>query len=268
MPVPRCSPRSVHGGCVVASILILSFLAGCDGEKTKAQSPSAGISQRAAGGGAPGATIEKFEGVFHTSRDGTRRILNLSEREGRIKGVIGSAAIDARANGKRATGELKDPGTGVPLGTVELSLDGDQLVLAMTVVNPENGMRHTLPAVIFAAGAPAPIDVQLDSQLVARWRYPLPLDQSAGTSVDVWLILHADGSIEHGRSPGAGEATLASMATSGDDGFAGRWHTSDRILHILPLGSAEWIAFARYDVDGDKLILTYNNGSTQIYRRQ
>lgn len=253
------------GGWIAASIIFALLTGGCDGEKTRSHATAAGSSSVGSSGGAP---VAGFSGVFHSGADGELQILNLSERAGRISGVIGSAAIDARSDGDSASGTLRDPGSGATLGTVKIDRQGDRLLLAITVANPETGQSHTLPTMVFTAGLPPPVDVQFDARLVGRWRYPMPSAQSDESRIDVWMVLNPDGSIEHGRATVAGEPTLASIVTSGDDGFSGRWRSSDGVLHILPLGKSQWIEFAHYDVQGGKLLLTYNDGARQTYQRE
>jgi hypothetical protein len=239
------------GGFILIGLLIL-VCGGCEGETKQAQAATS-----------PGQ--RSFDGVFHASVDGTRQIVNLSQRGERVTGIIGSALIDARAEGSLARGDLKDPASGAVVGSIEMLLDGDRLKLAMAVNNPQNDQKHALPAIAFQRGSPPPVDVVLDARIIGRWKHVSSIDSAA--QLDTWLMLYPDGSIEHGRTAASGEPVLASISGS-DDGFTGRWRTSDDVMHVIPAGNGTWIAFARYDVQSDGLSLTYNDGTRKVYQRQ
>jgi hypothetical protein len=252
----------------VALLAVLLACGACERNDAGASTPttSPGGAQQAAmrvDGG------RGFTGVFHTTVDGRRRVVNLTERDGHLTGMIDTASLDARVSGSTASGELKDPGTAMKLGTVELALDrdGDALVLNLTAVDAQGGRSLKLPPVTYTRGAPPPpVDVQLDAQLAGRWRHSWTAD-GASAAGDVWLVLHPDGRAEYGRARSSGSDDL-SVETSGDDGFAGRWRTSDRTLHVMPEGDSHWTAFAGYAIDGQKLALRFNDGSKQVYYRQ
>lgn len=255
----HCPGRAVEGGSWIACLLILVFgIAGCDDPRAQ------GRDATPVGGAGTG-----FDGVFHASLDGNRSVINLSERDGRVWGMIGAAAIAARSDGNRATGELTDPGSGVVVGGVEMSLDAHRLVVSVSVANPETGQRHAMPAVTYVRGTPPPIDVRLDARIVGRWKLTmLSPEGDDAPAMTTWLILSPDGSVQQGRASAAdGVGALLTMSGSTDDRFSGRWRTDERMLHVLPAGKSQWIAFARYSVDADALRLTYNNGSRQDFRR-
>ena len=76
-----------------------------------------------------------------------------------------------------------------------------------------------------------------------------------------------DGTVQYGSSKPAA-AGAAGMTTADEEGgFAGKWRTTDRTLHVKPTGRAHWTPYARYQLEGEKLLLTFNDGSRQVYHR-
>ena len=265
MPRTQTFARWVSGACLI--VLVFSVFSGCDDVESRSTS-GAGADraiQAASRGGAGG-----FTGVFHSTGDGTRSVLNLTERDGRLTGMLGAANITAQVDGARARGDVKDAATAAKLGTAELTLSGDTLVLNLTAIDPHNGAALQLPPVTYARGVPPPIDVQLDAQLTGRWRHTWNAGEGAttGAAGELWLLLSPDGTVQHGRSQSRAADASGIPITDDDGGFSGRWRTSDRTLHVMPAGRAHWTPYARYQIEGGKLLLTFNDGSRQAYARQ
>ena len=258
--------QSLAGWMSGACLIVLMTL-GCDEAESRSTSDAGAdrAIQAASRGGSSG-----FTGVFHATGDGTRSVLNLTERDGKLTGMLGAANITALVSGTSARGEVKDVATAARLGTADLTLSGDTLVLHLTAVDPQNGAPLQLPPVAYARGVPPPIDVQLDAQLTGRWRHAWEAGEgnATGAAPELWLVLSPDGSVQHGRSrSSAGDASGITI-TDDDGGFSGKWRTSDRTLHVMPAGRAQWTPYARYQIDGQKLLLTFNDGSRQAYSRQ
>jgi hypothetical protein len=211
-----------------------------------------------------------FNGVFHTSGDGPRSVLSLTHRNGTVTGMLDAAAITARVDGPIAAGEVRHPGTGANLGTVHLSLDQDLVNVTLVATDPQTGQALELPRKTYSRGAPPPIDIKLDAQLVGRWRQtwraPGEGDQPDRV-VHVWLMLNSDGTVQHGkRAPG--DSVLLPVGVSDDGGLVGKWRTSEQTLHFRTSDHVQWVPLARYQVEGDALVLTYNDGNRQTYQRQ
>ncbi len=255
-------------GCALAvgvSSLLLLLLAGCDDAGTRAAGADAdAATQASARTDAP----RGFTGVFHSSADGSRSVLNLTDRGGKLTGMLDSANISGQVTGTTAIGDVRDATTAASVGTIDLALSGDAMVVKLTALDPQSGAGLQLPAVTYTRGAPPPVDVQLDAQLTGRWRHTWAPSGGAGAAVNVWLVVNPDGSVEYGKSSAPGGDAGAGIDTASDDGFAGRWRTSDRTLHVMPGGSSRWVAFARYQIEGQKLTLTFNDGARQVYQRQ
>lgn len=251
----------------VAGLLMLA-LNGCDDADGSRASASGSGADAATQASARTEGPKGFTGVFHTSADGTRSVLNLTDHDGKLTGMLDAANISGQIMGDSATGDVKDAATAAKVGTVDLSLSGDALVLTLTAIDAWGGPSLRMPAVTYTRGAPPPIDVQRDTRLAGRWRHTWAAGD-AGATVDLWLVVKAEGEVEYGKSAAAGGSdAVAAIETAADAGFAGKWRTNNHVLHVMPGGNSHWVAFARYDVEGEKLTLTFNDGSRQTYYRQ
>lgn len=142
---------------------------------------------------------------------------------------------------------------GVPLASVQIEL-----------TRGENGSGSV------AGGAQA-AQVELDPALVGRW-----VQRDSYTSGDFSLAnerrvtLFPDGTYQFGpgRVIGGGDAGSFDSGAGGASGSGGRWHTKERILYAMETGSMGWEPYARYYVEGNKLLLTFGNGSREIWHRE
>ena len=250
--------------CASAVGVLMLLVVGCDDAGTRAAAGADGGAATQAS--ARAGSFEGFTGVFHAGGDGRRSVLNLTDRGGKLTGMLDAANIAGQVSGTSATGEVRDATTAASMGTIELTLNGDALVMTLTPIDPRGGAPLPLPAVTYTRGMPPPVDVQLDAQLTGRWRHTwTPGSGGPAEAVDVLLVLNPDGSVEYGKSK---PEAISGIDTAGDDGFAGKWRTSDRTLHVMPGGHSRWVAFARYHLDGAKLVLTFNDGGRQVYYRE
>jgi hypothetical protein len=245
-------------------ILVVS---GCDDRQHRATgraSVDAAV-QAAARTGADGG----FTGVFHATGDGTRSVLNLTARDGRLTGMLDAANITAQVDGATARGDVKDAATAAKLGTIHLALSGDTVALTLTAVDPRSGATLRLPTVTYSRGVAPPIDIQRDAQLAGRWRHSWDAgDGAAGASTERWLVLYPDGTVQHGKSKGPTTDAIVGHSIADDEGgFVGKWRTTDRTLYVMPDGHAHWTPYAQYQIEGEKLLLTFNDGTRQVYSR-
>jgi hypothetical protein len=117
-----------------------------------------------------------------------------------------------------------------------------------------------------AAAAPAAPSSERDPALVGHWVYSSVYRSGdfSGTSMRQWLV----------RPEGTYRMGYGAVQVSGSDSFGrsesgdftpGHWRTKDRILYVSE-GGSQWVPYARYYVERGKLLLTFNNGSKQLWQ--
>jgi hypothetical protein len=168
-----------------------------------------------------------------------------------------------------ASGDLFDAELGKSVGMATITLNGQSVTLKLKLRDPNSGETIELPEVLYASGEPPPVDQTHDPELVGRWRYTwATAGGGASIAVDSWLIFESDGRCQAGKSKAAGGDANVGIETSGGDGFIGKWRTSDRIVYLVPEDQTNGSPLGRYYVEGNKMLLTYNNGDKRIYYRR
>jgi hypothetical protein len=259
-------------GAILFVVALLAAGGGCDEASSAGESmPSSATTSptSTSASGVTSANALPFAGSFHTTYQGSQSILKLEQSGSKLSGTIDGAILAGHADANTARGDLKDPQNNQIGGTFELTRRGDELDLKLTLRDAESGQTLTLPTITYKSGQPPPVSVQLDPQLVGRWRYTSTYvsgDFSAAS--DTWLILNPDGTFEYGYGRVGAGGSSASIVTDRGDAETGKWRAEDRVLMYQGTGSAAWQPFARYYVEGNNMMLTYDNGKRQVWERQ
>jgi len=122
-----------------------------------------------------------------------------------------------------------------------------------------------------AAGGAQAAQGELDPALIGRW-----VQRDSYTSGDFSMVnekrvtLFPDGTYRFGpgRVIGGGDAGSFDSGAGGASGDGGRWRTQGQILYAMEHGSMGWEPYARYYVEGNKLLLTFGNGQREIWYRE
>jgi hypothetical protein len=120
------------------------------------------------------------------------------------------------------------------------------------------------------AGARAAPGRVSDHPLVGRWATQVVMSTEVGSVATQMLMeFRPDGTLvdmgsrSMGGIPGVGGDT--GFEPGGDRGL---WRTEGNVI-VVSYGGSPWVPFARYQVDGTRLGLTYlQDGSVQIWHRQ
>lgn len=121
-----------------------------------------------------------------------------------------------------------------------------------------------------AGGGAQAAGVELDPALVGRWvRRDSYVSGDFTLANERRVTLFPDGTYRFGpgRVIGGGDAGTFDSGTGGG-GNGGRWRTQGQILYTMELGDMGWEPYARYYVEGNKVLLTFGNGSREIWHRE
>jgi hypothetical protein len=116
----------------------------------------------------------------------------------------------------------------------------------------------------------APPGVARDSRLVGTWSSQVIMNSAAGSiATELWMQIRPDGVMLDLGSRGMGDVgggiLDTGLQTGGDQAL---WRTEGALLFVSLNGSA-WVPFARFEVSGPRLLLTYlHDGSRQIWSRR
>ena len=192
--------------------------------------------------------------------------------------------LQARHHGSAAEGQMTDEdGRSVAM---RMQSGNDRLTVLVQAVpgDPQATLQIDLArsggtvAGPLARGSAAPTSaaptapaepVELDPVLVGGW-----VQRDSYTSGDFSMsnekrvALFPDGSYRFGpgRVIGGGDAGSFDSG-SGGGGDGGRWRTRDRILYTME-GGAGWQPYGRYYVEGNRLLITFGDGSRELWYRE
>lgn len=115
-------------------------------------------------------------------------------------------------------------------------------------------------------------DLERDPALIGAWSYSdTYISGEFSATTRLFMQVHGDGSYAYGSgsvSAGLGN-DLGSIhgQSGGGDVTRGEWRSKDGVVYIKEEGSPQWMAYARYYVEGGSLLLTFGNGDRQLWRR-
>jgi hypothetical protein len=206
--------------------------------------------------GLDGSQIE-FEGVLRDNGKGVA---------GTARSPNGSGIFAARMSDGRLSLILAetDPATG------RADVD-NALELAFAPVQqraPQGGQQQPATRPESAATPPQAPSSERDPALAGHWVYSsiYRSGEFSGTTTRQ-MAIHPDGTYRYGHGAVQVSDSNAFGRSQSDDFTAGQWRTKGRIVYINE-GGSQWVPYARYYVEGGSLLLTFENGSKQLWRRR
>ncbi|MEJ2615088.1 MAG: hypothetical protein P8Z35_09020 [Ignavibacteriaceae bacterium] len=111
---------------------------------------------------------------------------------------------------------------------------------------------------------------QQDPILIGLWRYSKSYTSGGFSMVsEKYMEIRADGTYSYGNGRVVGGGNSGSFDSGGGGDFlTGKWCTENRIIYIDENSSGDWIPYSGYYVEGNSLLLKFNNGSKEIWHRQ
>lgn len=236
-----------------------------------------------------------LSGAYAGAINGAPATLTLQQQGNTLSGVIDASGyrydLAGTVEGSGARGTLTDPQAGGVMA-FELAADGGGLTLTLFSTDPFTGEVQHLPfsfrrgeaspprtAAGTAPGAVVPesgeeTGVERDPALVGAWVYSdtYVSGEFSGTT-RLYLQVNPDGSYLYGngRVTAGGSNSLGSY--SGDTGNSGdvtrgQWRTQGNVVYVKENGAGAWVPYARYHVEGARMLFTFGDGSRQLWSRQ
>ncbi len=109
-----------------------------------------------------------------------------------------------------------------------------------------------------------------DPALVGLWSYSESYTSGDfSMATEKYMEVRYDGTYSYGngRVIGGGDSGTFDSGTDGNDVLTGRWRTENSIIYIDE-GYGNWVPYASYYVEGDKLLIKFNNGEKELWYRQ
>lgn len=227
-------------------------------------------------------------GTYSGMLNGTPTTLTLQQQGSSFQGEADAGGyrytLSGTVQGNTATGQLSDPQTGGAMN-VELALQGDQLSLVL-LAQDGFGQTNRIPAQFqrgaaasqglgsqgmgAGTGSPAQENVERDPALVGGWSYTESMTSGDASMVtQMFLQVNPDGTYATGN----GRAVGGGAGWSGDTGYGGdvargQWRTQNGVVYVKENGVGQWAPYARYYVEGGRMMFTFGDGSRQVWHRR
>ncbi len=219
-----------------------------------------------------------FTGTYSGSIDGTPTTMTLQQKGEEVSGEIDSGGyrygLEGEVSGKTASGVLSDAKTGGEFEfEAELVQNGLRLTLAggqkpVTFEFARAGASSSARVERPSAGAEEGANPARDMALVGVWAHQ-EVTSGGGYSVatQVFMEFTPEGIAREGNA----RTMMGGASASGDTGHSGEtqsyeWRTENGILYVRSGGN--WIPGARYYVEGNKLMITGQDGKRILWYRQ
>lgn len=111
---------------------------------------------------------------------------------------------------------------------------------------------------------------QLDPALIGLWRYTDSYTSGDFSMVtEKYMEVRPDGTYSYGNGKVAGGGNSGTFDSgSGGDVINGKWKTQNGIIYIDEGGFGNWIPYSGYYVEGNTLMIKFDNGSKELWNRQ
>lgn len=111
---------------------------------------------------------------------------------------------------------------------------------------------------------------QRDPALVGLWHYSDSYTSGDFSMVsEKYMEVRRDGTYSYGNGRIAGGGNSGTFDSGGGgDVINGKWRTENGMIYIDEGGYGNWIPYAGYYVEGNKLLIKFSNGSREIWSRR
>lgn len=218
----------------------------------------------------------RFSGTYRGDIQNTSSTLTLTQDAEQVSGEIDAQGyrymLSCNAKGEACSGTLSDPQTNTQL-PMTITLSGLRAIVSVRFSDPLAG-EATLDYQFTRADAtsssqPAPkseASISRDVRLVGTWLYTDSYtsgDFSMATQYR--LIVNEDGTYLYGDGKVAGGGDAGSFSSDGGGYTQGQWKTENNMIYINE--GAGWHPYCQYYVEGNSMMMTFNNGKRQLWKR-
>ncbi len=185
--------------------------------------------------------------------------------------------LKGTVTGMQCTGTMTDPST-QESSPFKANLLGMQLTITINDINPLTGKEEEMQFV-FNRGTAPPTSLandnnlnkpanNIDQSIVGLWRRTETYVSSGYSfATDYFMQFNGNGVVlvSDGRTAGGGPTSSIDSGTG--DVHQGTWKTEGNRLWMND-GASSWVNYARYYVEGNSMMLTFNNGKNEVWEKQ
>mgnify|MGYP001823503057 CR=1 FL=1 len=226
----------------------------------------------------------KWSGKYNGDLQGIKAVLEITDEDHQLSGVIDASGyryhLQGSVSGSSSNGRMVDAQTQGQL-EYQATLQADSILLVLSAWDPYSGQTNSFE-VNFSqvgdsqdeAGGSAQDDstqnreqqAARDQRLVGAWVYSESYSSGEFGFASQWKMqINPDGSYLYGDARVMGGDGGSSIDSGRGGVTPGQWRTQDGVIHINE--GYGWQPFARYYVEGYSMMLTFGDGSRQVWKR-
>ena len=217
-------------------------------------------------------SLNRWNGTYYGDIKGTSATLILTQDGSSVTGKIDASGyfynISGTSTDSQFLGELIDPQT---QGKMSCSGTMQKDQVSLVIKDPTSGQSFTLnfsktnPGISSQSNNQA-AGVERDSNLIGNWLYSDSYTNGDFSFTTQYrLIVNPDGTYLYGDAKMAGGGPGVSGISEGGGYTKGQWKTQNKIIHINE--GYGWQPYAKYYVEGNSMMMTFSDGSKQVWKR-
>lgn len=216
-----------------------------------------------------------WKGTYSGKIDNVNATLVLNQEGRRVSGECDADGyrylLSCDAEGNHCTGSVRDPQASVVLD-MEMTRTGNSVAVIVKAVD-EFGYVQAVTYTFNRGTAPVTKSKEghakggnRDARLVGNWLYTDSYVSGDFSMTSQYrLIVNADGTYLYGDAKLAGGGNAGSVSSSGGGYTRGQWKTENGIIFIND-GSG-WQSYCKYYIENNSMMMTFENGKRQVWKR-
>ena len=226
----------------------------------------------------------KWTGKYYGDLQGTSAALDVTDKNYQLSGIIDASGyryhLQGSISGSSSNGRLIDVQTKGQLEYQAIFQD-DSILLTISAWDPFSGQSNSFQVNFAKAGdsqgdadgstqgdsaGHAKEQVERDQRLVGAWIYSESYTSGEFGFASQWKMqINSDGSYLYGDARIMGGDGGSFIDSGGGDVTRGQWRTQHGVIHINEGHS--WQPYARYHIEEYSMMLTFGDGSRQVWKR-
>lgn len=225
-----------------------------------------------------------WTGKYYGDIQGTKSILDIAHNDNQLSGLIDAAgyrySVQGNVSGTSSNGQVVDMQTQGQL-EYQASLQKGTILFTFSSRDPYSGQTNSFQVNFSKEGSGTrqvggPMQGQTqqqgnqqferDQNIVGAWIYSESYSSGQFSFASQWKMqVNPDGTFLYGDAKVAGGGPGVSGGSGEGDITRGQWRTEKGIIYTNE--GYGWQPYAKYYVEGYSMMLTFGDGSKQVWKR-
>ena len=208
--------------------------------------------------------MDNWVGSYYGIVDGKQAELTIKAENDKLVGEVNAEGyyyqFTATANDDIVTGYINNIQTGESLLMSARKNEDHEIVVSVEgayYIFSSEEPKQSKPALT--------IKENLDPELIGSWRYTeVNNTDDFSVTTDYFLMLNEEGTFVYKIGDSDGDA--GNFSSGSNESHSGNWKSIHNAIYLKE--NDEWKVFAKYNLDGNLLLLEFENGQKQTWNRQ